>query len=104
MSGAAGLGVGGAWADGAFFKMQALDFFDFVTNSFLMPVVAALTCVFVGWVVKTKAVEDEVREGGASFTAAGFYRAMIRWVAPALIAAILVSEVCRAFGIGGWKI
>ena len=99
-----GLGVGGAWADGAFFKMQALDFFDFVTNSFLMPVVAALTCVFVGWVVKTKCIEDEVLHGEAKFAAAGFYRAMVRWVAPALIGAILVSEVCRAFGIGGWKI
>ena len=99
-----GLGISGAWADGAFFKMQALDFFDFVTNSFLMPVVAALTCVFVGWVVKTKCIEDEVLHGEAKFAAAGFYRAMVRWVAPALIGAILVSEVCRAFGIGGWKI
>ena len=38
------------------------------------------------------------------FPAAGFYRTMIRYVAPALITAILISEICRAFGIGGWKI
>ena len=98
------LGLAGAWTDGAFFKMQALDFFDFVTNSFLMPVVAAMTCVFIGWVVKTKCIEEEVLHGESRFAAQGFYRAMVKWVAPALIGAILVSEVCRAFGIGGWKI
>jgi NSS family neurotransmitter:Na+ symporter len=100
----ANLGITADWAQGALFKMQFLDLFDFITNSVLMPVVAALTCVFIGWVVKSKMVEDEVREGGARFAAAGFYRVMIRYVAPALITAILISEVCRAFGIGGWKI
>ena len=68
------LGLAGAWTDGAFFKMQALDFFDFVTNSFLMPVVAAMTCVFIGWVVKTKCIEEEVLHGESRFAAQGFYR------------------------------
>ena len=98
------MGFTGAWTEGAFFKMQFLDFFDFITNSFLMPIVAALTCIFIGWVVKPKAIEDEVTQGGAAFAAAGFYRVMVQYIAPALIIAILVSEVCRAFGIGGWKI
>ena len=98
------MGFTGEWTTGAFFKMQFLDFFDFITNSFLMPVVAALTCIFIGWVVKPKVIEDEVLHGEAKFAAAGFYRAMVKFIAPALIVAILVSEVCRAFGIGGWKI
>ena len=98
------MGFTGEWTAGAFFKMQFLDFFDFITNSFLMPVVAALTCVFIGWVVKPKTIEDEVLHGEAKFVAAGFYRAMVKFIAPALIVAILVSEVCRAFGICGWKI
>ena len=33
-----------------------LDFFDFISNSVLMPIVAFLTCIFVGYIVKTKAV------------------------------------------------
>ena len=98
------LGIGASWARAAFFKLQALDFFDFVTNSFLMPVAAALTCVLVGWLLAKNPVEDEVRRNGSPFAAAPFYRLMVRWVAPALIGAILVSEICRAFGIGGWKI
>ena len=98
------MGIAGKWTNGAFFKMQFLDFFDFVTNSFLMPVVAALTCVFIGWVVKPKVIEDEVLHGEAKFVAAGFYRVMVKFIAPALITAILVSEICRNLGIGNWKI
>jgi hypothetical protein len=29
---------------------------------------------------------------------------MVRYLAPALMIALLVSEVCRALGIGGWSI
>ncbi|MBR0056556.1 MAG: sodium-dependent transporter [Kiritimatiellae bacterium] len=94
----------GPWAKVTLFGMQFLDFFDFVTNSALMPVVAAATCVFVGWVLGPKAVEDEVAQGGHRFVSASLYRAMVKYFAPLLIAAILVSEVCRALGIGGWRI
>ena len=99
-----GMGFTGAWTEGKFLTMQFLDFFDFITNSFLLPLVAALTCFFIGWVVKPKVIEDEVLHGEAKFVAAGFYRVMVKYIAPTLIVAILVSEICRAFGIGGWKI
>ena len=39
--------------------MQFLDFFDFISNSVLMPIVAFLTCIFVGYVIKPKAVIEE---------------------------------------------
>ena len=94
----------GAWGKVTLFGQQFLDFFDFVTNSVLMPIVAALTCIFIGWVVGTKTIEDEVLHGEARFAAAGFYRVMVKYIAPVLVLAILVSEICRYFGIGGWKI
>ena len=31
--------------------MAFLDFFDFISNSVLMPIVALLSCLFLGWVV-----------------------------------------------------
>ena len=37
-----------------------LDFFDFLSNSVIMPIVALLTCVFVGWVVKPDLIVKEV--------------------------------------------
>ena len=98
------MGFTGAWTEGKLFMLQFLDFFDFITNSFLMPVVAGITCLFIGWVVKPKVIEDEVLHGEAKFAAAGFYRVMVKYVAPVLIGAVLVSEICRNLGLGNWKI
>ena len=51
----------GRWSDIQPLGMSFLDFFDFISNSVLMPIVAFLTCVFVGFVVKPKTVIDEVK-------------------------------------------
>ncbi len=94
----------GPWAKVTIFGQQFLDFFDFITNSVLMPIVAAATCICVGWVLKPKAVIEEVEQEGRKFKAAGFYSFMVRYLAPTLVIAILISEVCRYFKIGGWAI
>ena len=94
----------GPWAEVRLFGMQFLDFFDFVTNSVLMPVVAAATCVFVGYVLGPRAVIGECEAEGHAFHAKGLYVVMVKYFAPVLVIAILVSEICRALGIGGWKI
>ncbi len=94
----------GSWADVKLFGMQFLDFFDFITNSVLMPIVAAATCVFVGYVLGPKSVVDECQAEGNGFKAKGLYVAMVKYFAPILVIAILISEICRALGIGGWKI
>ena len=84
--------------------IRIFDFFDFITNSVLMPIFAVATCVLIGWVLKPKAIEDEVEAEGNRFVAKRLYRFMVRYFAPILMTAILVSEVCRAFNIGGWSI
>ncbi len=89
----------GPWAHVTLFKMQFLDFFDFITNSALMPIVAAITCIFVGWVIKPKAVEDELSACGHEFRARGLYSVMVKFIAPVLVIAILVSEILRALGV-----
>ena len=94
----------GAWADVKVFGQQFLDFFDFITNSVLMPIVAAATCIFIGWVIKPKAIADEVEAEGNRFRAKTLYVFMVKYFAPVLVIAILVSEVCRYFKIGGWSI
>ena len=94
----------GPWADVTVCGQQFLDFFDFITNSVLMPIVAAATCVFIGWVLKPKAVEAEVEAEGNRFRAKALYRFMVKYFAPLFVLAILVSEVFRYFGWYGWKI
>ena len=93
----------GRWSELRPFGMPMLDFFDFVSNSLMCPVVAAATCVFVGWVLGPKVVVAECGEGGR-LRLQELYSVVVRYFAPVLVIAILVSEVCRYFGIGGWNI
>lgn len=88
----------GPWADITVLKMQFLDFFDFISNSVLMPIAAIGTCICIGHVVGTKFVEDEVEASGA-FKKKALYRVMIRWVAPVMLAAILAGELLKYFGV-----
>ena len=94
----------GPWAEVKIGGMPFLDFFDFITNSVLMPVTAAATCLFVGWILKPKAIIDEVEAEGNKFKSKALYVVMVKYFAPALVIAILVSEIFRAFGWCGWKI
>ena len=97
----------GVWGKITPCKMDFLTFFDFLTNSVLMPIVAIVTCVFVGWVIKPRAIEDEILKGEPRFVARGLYNVMVKYVAPVLIGAVLISEICRGLagiGIGSWKI
>ena len=71
---------------------QLLDFFDFLSNSVMMPIVALLTCIFVGWIIKPKAIIDEVRES-SKFKLAGAWTVMIKYIAPVLVIVILVANV-----------
>ena len=94
----------GRWKAFKPFGMPALDFFDFAMNSVLMPIVAALTCYFVGWVLSPKRILAECQRHGGAVGFKYFYIVMVKFIAPLLVLSILVSEVCRAFGIGGWSI
>ena len=71
---------------------QLLDFFDFLSNSVMMPIVALLACVFVGWVVKPQFIINEVR-ASSKFKLAGAWTIMIKYIAPILVVVILVANV-----------
>ncbi len=93
----------GRWASFRPFGMPALDFFDGAMNV-LTPVVAALTCLFVGWTLGPRRILAECRRDGSPVRFGRLYVVMIRYLAPLLVLAILVSEACRTFGVGGWEI
>ena len=79
------------WSQVTIFGMQFLDFFDFITNSMLMPLLALLTCILIGWIVKTKYIEDEVSCGENKFRVRLMYRIMIRFVCPVCMIMILIT-------------
>lgn len=93
----------GRWSGFRPFGLPALEFFDSAMNV-LTPIVAALICVFVGWVLRPRRILAECQRGGERVCFKTFYVIMVKFVAPLLVGAILVSEICRAFGIGGWSI
>ncbi len=81
------------WSSFTLGGFQILDFFDFITNSVMMPILAFLTCIMIGYVVKTKYVEDEVKHGESSFKARIMYNIMIKVICPICMILILLTPV-----------
>jgi NSS family neurotransmitter:Na+ symporter len=89
----------GLWSDIKPLGMDILSFFDFVSNSIIMPILAFITCIFVGYVIKPEAIGQEVEEGGFKFKSRKLFYVMIKYVAPVFILLILVSSVLDGLGI-----
>ncbi len=88
-----------AWDTVKIMGMQILDFFDFISNNLVMPIVALATSVFVGFVLKPKTVVEEVESEGNKFKTKKIYSVIIRFVAPICIVLILVSSILDVLGI-----
>jgi len=88
----------GPWSSITIIGMQFLDFFDFISNSVMMPIVAFLTCVFVGYVLKPQCLIEEVELTG-KFKRKGLFTIVIKYLAPICIILILISSVLDAMGI-----
>ena len=88
----------GAWSDVLIMGFSFLDFFDFISNSVMMPIVAFLTCIFVGYIIKPKTLIDEISLTG-KFKAEKLFVAVIKYMAPVCIVLILVSSILDVLGI-----
>ena len=78
--------------------MQFLDFFDFLTNSVMMPIAAIATCLLVSKVIGVAKIEQEVTDGGHPFRRKVVFQFMIQYLCPIFAAIILISSVANAFG------
>lgn len=87
----------GVWEEIKILGFAFLDFFDFISNSVLMPIVALLTCIFVGYVIKPKALIEEA-EISAKFEQKTLFTIIIKYVAPFCIILILGFSVLEALG------
>ena len=79
--------------------MDFLTFFDYVSNSVIMPIVAMGTCILIGWFVGTKVIEDEITANGETFKRRKIFRVMVKYVAPVFLLAILIFYSLAQFGI-----
>ena len=87
----------GAWSNITILGFDFLDFFDFISNSVLMPIAAFLTCLFVGYIIKPKVIVDEVESSG-EFKRKSLFLIMVKYIAPICIVAILVFSVLEGLG------
>lgn len=72
---------------------QILDILDYISNNLLMPLLALLTCIFIGWIAKPKTIIDEVTKNGEKFGRKWVYIIMIKFVAPVMLFALLLQAV-----------
>ena len=79
--------------------MQFLDFFDFLTNSVMMPVAAIATCLLVSRVMGVRKIEEEMTQENGTFKRKKIFNFMIKYLCPIFAAVILISSVANAFGI-----
>ncbi len=86
------------WAEIKIMGFQFLDFFDFISNSVIMPVVALLTCILVGYIIKPKALIEEIELGG-KFKRKTLFTVVIKYIAPVCIVGILVFSVLEGTGV-----
>lgn len=78
--------------------MQFLDFFDFLTNSVMMPIAAMFTSLFVSRIVGVKRMEEEIMHGESAFRRKKIFIVMIKYLCPIFALIILISSVANAFG------
>ena len=88
----------GPLADVTIIGMQFLDFFDFLTNTVMMPIAAIATCLLISKVVGVQRIEEEVMQNGGKFRRKKIFCFMIRYLCPVFAGIILLSSIANAFG------
>ena len=77
--------------------MQFLDFFDFLTNSVMMPIAALATCLLIVRVVGFEKMDKEI-ELSSAFKRKKLYHFFLKYLAPLCILVILISSIANVCG------
>ena len=78
--------------------MDFLTFFDFISNNVIMPIVALLTSILVGYIIKPKVIIEEI-ESSSKFKGKKLFSVVIKYIAPVCLFIILITSVLSAFGL-----
>lgn len=87
----------GIWSYVRLFGMQILDFFDFLTNTLMMPVSAFFICLLVSRVIGFDGIAKEVRLS-SQFRRQPLYYIVTKYIAPVFLIIILFSSIANALG------
>ena len=64
---------------------QLLDIMDYISNSVMMPFIALLSTILIGWIMTPDYVINEMERNGEKFRRKRLYRIMLRYIAPVLM-------------------
>ncbi len=64
---------------------QLLDIMDYISNSVMMPFIALLSTILIGWIKTPGYVIEEMERDGSKFGRKRLYCIMIRYVAPVMM-------------------
>ena len=71
---------------------QLLDVMDYVSNSVMMPFIALLSTLLIGWITTPKFVIDEMERNGETFRRRHIYTVMIRYITPVLMLILFLQS------------
>lgn len=71
---------------------QLLDIMDYISNSVMMPLIALLSTILIGWIKTPDYVIDEMESSGDTFHRKKLYRVMIRYVAPVMMFVLFLQS------------
>ena len=88
----------GAWDFVKIMGFSILDFMDFISNSLLLPLSGLGMCIIFGWVVGLKPIVEEI-ELSSKFRRRKIFEVVVKYIAPILLGAIVVTNVLQIMGI-----
>lgn len=71
---------------------QLLDIMDYISNSVMMPFIALLSTILIGWIMTPDYVIDEMERGGEKFRRKKLYCIMIRYVTPVMMFVLFLQS------------
>lgn len=71
---------------------QLLDVMDYISNSVMMPFIALLSAILIGWIKTPDYVIGELERNGETFGRKAIYRVMIRYIAPLMMLVLFLQS------------
>lgn len=71
---------------------QLLDIMDYISNSFLMPFIALLSSILIGWIMKPSWIASEMELGGNVFHRKKLYTVMIQYLMPVIMTILFLQS------------
>ena len=71
---------------------QLLDIMDYISNSFMMPFIAFLSAIFIGWIMKPAWIVEEMERGGKKFGRKWLYVVMIKYLMPIIMLVLFLQS------------